>query len=93
VPLTALRLVVADAATGRTEHIDRLNRSARPENGRYDRLLRAEITDGLLGIRAPAAAATNWPSIVRPDGSPLKKFHDPDKGICCYDYATCGIFF
>jgi hypothetical protein len=94
VPLTTLRLVVADVATGRAEHIDRLDRSARHEGGRYDRIIRAEIADGVRGVRAPAATATNWPSMVKPDGPPLKIFHDSDKGICCYEYvANFGISF
>lgn len=94
VPLTTLRLVVADEATGRTEHINRLDRHSRPEHGRPDRILRAEIADGIRGLRAPAAAATNWPSMINPDGFPLKILHDSDKGMCRYQYvANFGILF
>ena len=89
-PLTTLRLVVADVATGRMHHIDRLNRSIHPEEGRYDRIVRSEIANGVRGVRAPAAAATNWPSMVNPDGSLLEIFHDSDKGICRYEYL--GMF-
>jgi hypothetical protein len=56
--------------------------------GDLGRYFRSRISDILTGIRAPAAASTNWPSIVefRPGFRqlPLLKFCDPNKGGTCY---------
>jgi hypothetical protein len=45
-------------------------KNARSESVRGDRILRSEISDGVLGIQAPVAAAKNWPSVVLPDHFP-----------------------
>ncbi|KAN0072951.1 hypothetical protein V8E54_009065, partial [Elaphomyces granulatus] len=74
-PLEKLRLMIAGLATCRTESIDHLNRNARilssPRGYREgigrNKRLRTRINEVLLGIRAPAAKSTNWPSVVQTD--------------------------
>jgi hypothetical protein len=87
--------MVAGLATRRAENIDHLNRNARilscPRVYREvivrGERLRTRINEVLLGIRAPTAKSTNWPSVVQTDlpSMPLlQKFCDPNEGGICH---------
>jgi hypothetical protein len=94
-PLEKLGLAVTDLATDRAEYIGHLDRGTRRSVGlsyygagaRRDRLL-TRISEVLLGMRAPEAASTNWPSIVHlPDkcyNPLLAKCRDPNEGGICH---------
>jgi hypothetical protein len=93
--------VVTDVATDRAGYIEHLNhRTCRRgtcrqvdqlfETIEWQSRLRARIKDVLLGMRAPAAASTNWPSIVYSSDSlyddmlAFLKCRDPNQGGTCH---------
>jgi hypothetical protein len=92
-PLERLTLMVTNVATSRDDDIYCLNRSIGPTSSYQQykiierrKYLRIRISEVLLGIRAPAAASTNWPSVVQSKlphlSPPLLKFYEG--GICHY---------
>jgi hypothetical protein len=94
--LENLKLEVTELATGRAEHIRRLNYVTSPKGSyRWDEAsrrrtrIRIRINEVLLGMRAPAAASTNWPSVVQSIHLRLLKYRDPSEGgICRYRNET-----
>ena len=97
--LEKLKLLPTNLSTHRAESIDHLNRNGHiPTDTNLwvqtywrRKQLRIRVTEVLLGTRAPAATAKNWPSTVyedRREVGPLVTFCDPnDGGICHYEYS------
>jgi hypothetical protein len=79
-PLDKLQLNISSR---RAEHINQLNRP-RDKIVEKNRII-ASISKVLRGIRAPAAASTNWPSIVLLSECERLKLYGPNEGgICRY---------
>jgi hypothetical protein len=81
-PLDKLQL---DISSRRAEHINQLNDKIVEQNWIRRKRLIARISKVLRGIRAPAAASTNWPSIVQLREDERLKLYGPNEGgICRY---------
>jgi len=82
--LEKLTLNPTQKATARATDIHHLDHGTRPKGSpqlyqamERMRHIRTRIDAVLLGMRAPGAASTNWPSVVLADFLPLWKFSDP----------------
>ena len=88
--LEKLNLLFARPPSYRAEDIDDLNIRPRRRTGVLEqrRKLRDHISEVVLGVRAPAAAAKNWPNMVDIGmfyPPPLKVCAPNEGGMCHYE--------